>query len=140
MNGCTVGITQLSSRSHQSVKHRLKVESRTTDDLEHVGGGSLLLQGLAQFIEQSRVLDGDNGLRGEVGKQLNLFIGELTHFSPIDSNCSEVLPLFQHWDDYQAPESGIVHTGYHPRLAIEIGWLLAHIDDVNRSKIPGTSR
>jgi hypothetical protein len=34
--------------------------------LRHVGGGGLLLQRFAQFVEQARVLDGDDGLGGEV--------------------------------------------------------------------------
>ena len=47
-------------------KYRLKIERRAADDLEHVGGGGLLLQRFAQFVEQPRVLDGDDGLSGEV--------------------------------------------------------------------------
>ena len=55
------------------VEHRLKVERRAGDDLQHVGGGGLLLQRFreiigtrAQLAQQARVLDGDHGLRGEV--------------------------------------------------------------------------
>ena len=44
----------------------LQVKRRAADDLEDVGCGSLLLQRLAQFVEQPRVLDGDDGLSGEV--------------------------------------------------------------------------
>ena len=53
------------------------------DDLEYFRGRGLLLQrlgqivgALAQFVEQPRVLDGDDGLRGEVLHQLDLFVGE----------------------------------------------------------------
>jgi hypothetical protein len=46
----------------QRVEHRLQIERRAADDLEHVRGGGLLLQAFAQLIEQSGVLDGDDGL------------------------------------------------------------------------------
>ena len=39
-------------------------------DLEHIGGSGLLLQRLAQLIEQAGVLDRDNRLGGEVFDQL----------------------------------------------------------------------
>ena len=48
------------------IEHGLQIERRAADDLEHVGGGGLLLQRLPQFVEQPRVLDGDDGLGGEV--------------------------------------------------------------------------
>ena len=55
------------------IEHRLKFARRAGDDLQHLAGGSLLLQrlaeivgALAQFVEQPRVLDGDDGLGGEV--------------------------------------------------------------------------
>ena len=51
------------------LEHRLQFARRTGDDLQHLGGRGLLLQrlgeivgALAQFVEQPRVLDGDDGL------------------------------------------------------------------------------
>ena len=65
--------TAHSSASHsraadfdQRIEHGLQIEGRAADDLEHVGGGGLLLQRFAQLVEQPRVLDGDDGLGGEV--------------------------------------------------------------------------
>ena len=43
---------------------------------KHLGCSCLLLQRLSQFVEQPRVLDGDNGLGGEVLDQRDLFVGE----------------------------------------------------------------
>ena len=64
-----------------SVKDRLHVSGRAADDAEHLGGRCLMLQGLAQFrvalaefFEQSDVLDGDHGLVGEGFQKLDLFI------------------------------------------------------------------
>ena len=68
----------------QRVEHRLQIEGRAADDLEHVGGGGLLLQRLAQLVEQPRVLDGDDGLGGEVRDQLDLLVGERPHLLAVD--------------------------------------------------------
>ena len=39
----------------QRVEHRLQIEGRAADDLEHVGGGGLLLQRSARSSLSSRV-------------------------------------------------------------------------------------
>src|SRR5262249_49854461 len=39
-----IRIAQWGRRLHQCVEHRLQIEGRTADHLEHVGGGGLLLQ------------------------------------------------------------------------------------------------
>src|SRR5215467_664579 len=56
------------SRTQESIEHGLQIEGRAADDLEHVGGGGLLLQRLAQFFEQARVLDRDHRLVCEGGE------------------------------------------------------------------------
>src|SRR6516225_8435682 len=48
------------------LEYRLQCARRRTDDAQHVRRGCLLLKRLLQFVEQPRVLDGDNGLGGEV--------------------------------------------------------------------------
>src|SRR6516225_10422688 len=57
-----VRLAKASRRFDQCIKHCLQIEGRSADDLEHIGGGGLLLQRFAQLVEQARVLDGDNGL------------------------------------------------------------------------------
>ena len=65
------------------VEHRLKFAGRTGDDLQHLGGGGLLLQRLGELararlhlVEQPHVLDGDHRLVGEVRHELDLLVGE----------------------------------------------------------------
>ena len=72
-------------------EHRLQLAGRTGDDLQHLRGRGLLLQrlaqivgALAQLVEQPRVLDGDDGLGGEVLHQLDLLVGERPHLLAID--------------------------------------------------------
>src|SRR5829696_8288938 len=79
----SVRLAKSSCRFDERIENRLEIESRAADDLEHVGRGSLLLQrlaqvvgALAQFVEQARVLDGDDRLIGEGGDQLDLPLGE----------------------------------------------------------------
>jgi hypothetical protein len=50
----------------RGLEHRLQLTRRSADDLEYVGGRGLLLKRLAQLIKQPRILDGDDGLSGEI--------------------------------------------------------------------------
>ena len=43
-DGHPVGATKMPGRLDQRVQNRLQIEGRTADDLEHVGGGGLLLK------------------------------------------------------------------------------------------------
>ena len=63
---------ELQPALHDGVEHRLRVAERVADDLRISDGRRLLLQrlaeivgALAQLVEQARVLDRDDGLRGE---------------------------------------------------------------------------
>ena len=76
MDRCHVGLAQSGRRLDQRIEHRLQIEGRAADDLEHVGGGGLLLQRFAQLVEQPRVLNGDDGLIGEGLDQRDLLVGE----------------------------------------------------------------
>src|SRR5262249_41175742 len=71
-----IRLAQPCRRLDQRVEHGLQIEGRAAYDLEYVGGGGLLLQRLAQLLEQPRVLDGDDSLRCETGEQPDLFIGK----------------------------------------------------------------
>ena len=43
----------------------------------------------AQLVEQPRILDGDDGLRGEVLNQLDLLVGEGPNFLALDSDSAD---------------------------------------------------
>ena len=82
-------------RQH-GLEHRLQIDQANADDLEHVGGGGLLLQRFAQLVEQARILDGDNGLRGEVLHQLDLLVGEWPHLLAVDDDRADQLVVLEH--------------------------------------------
>ncbi len=83
-------------RQH-GLKHRLKFARRRTDDAQHVCRRGLLLQQIAaQFTEQPRVLDGDDGLRGEVLHQFDLLVGERLHLLPKDADDADQFVVLDH--------------------------------------------
>ena len=68
-----IGLAQLRSRLREHVEHGLQIARRAADDLSTSAGRGLLLQRLGQLtctrllgLEQARVLDGDDGLVGEI--------------------------------------------------------------------------
>ena len=83
----------------QSVEHGLQIESRAADDLEHVGGGGLLLQRLAQLIEQPHVLDGDDGLIGKCPQHRKLLVGQRSGHKPHDAEQADRLIAARHGHD-----------------------------------------
>src|SRR5215472_4362153 len=91
-----IRLTQLRRRLDQRVKHWLQIESRAADHLEHVGGGGLLLQRLPQLVEQARVLDGDDGLAGEISNKVNLLLVERTDLLAVNAERTNQLVLFEH--------------------------------------------
>src|SRR6516165_5644249 len=101
-----IRIAKTGCRLGKRIEHRLQIKGRTADDLEHVGGGGLLLQRFAQFVEQAGVLDGDDSLRGEVLDQLDLLIGERPNYLSVDAEETDHLVFLQHGH----PENGSLTT------------------------------
>jgi len=88
-----VGVAKPRRRVDQRLQNSFQVEGGAADDLEHVGRGGLLLQRLAQFVEQARVLDCDDGLRGEIRHQLDLLIGEGPNLGAVDGDGANQIVL-----------------------------------------------
>src|SRR5262245_30335891 len=59
-----VRVAEPGCRFQKRLQDGLQIERRATNELEHIGGGGLLLQRLAELVEQAGVLDGDDGLVG----------------------------------------------------------------------------
>jgi hypothetical protein len=94
-NNGPVGIAERRRRLDKGLQHRPQIEGRATDDLEHVGGGGLLLQRFTQFAEQARILDGDHGLVSEGLDQLNLLIRKRLYFKSAEHDCANGFALSQ---------------------------------------------
>src|SRR5690242_785128 len=65
-----ISITKPHGRFDQCVQHSWQIEGRPANDFENVSSRSLLLQGLAQLVQQARVLNGDDRLVSEDLQQL----------------------------------------------------------------------
>ena len=96
INGAKCGVADLHHVREHRCKHRLKITRRAADDLQHLRRGRLLVQrvaevggALTQLIAQSRVLDGDDSLGGEVSYKFNLLIGETAHLLAIKSDYAD---------------------------------------------------
>ena len=86
---------------------------------------------LAQFVEQTRVLDGDDGLLGETADQLNLLLGERPHLLAVNGDCTNGLLLFQHWHHEQRADAADIYGSNRQLLAIAVRTVLPHIGNVN---------
>src|SRR5262245_31347587 len=78
------------ANAHCFFQHRLKywvqLARRRANDLKHIGRSGLLLERLAQFIEQPCILDGNDSLSGKILHQFYLFVREWPHLLAVDNN------------------------------------------------------
>ena len=65
-NDSKLGFANACRLFQHRLEHWFQLSGRRTDDLEHVGGGSLLLERFTQLAKQPRVLDGNDGLGGKI--------------------------------------------------------------------------
>ena len=132
-----VGIAKSSCRLDERIEHRLQIECRAADDLEHVGGGGLLLEGFAQLVEQARVLDGDDGLTREALEQLDLPVAERADFLAVDADGSDQLVILEHWHNKEGTAARKLDLGDEQGIALQVGWFFGDIDDVHQLPCPG---
>src|SRR6266550_6466037 len=89
---------------------------------------------MTQLAKEPRILDGDNGLVGEVLNQLYLFVGERPYLLAINSDRANQFIVLKHWNAEHCPSTrelselraGI--AGGH----IQIFWALQDIGNLNR--------
>src|SRR5262249_15437205 len=112
------------------VEYRLQFARRAADDLEHVGGSGLLLQRLAQLVEQPSILYRDDGLTRKIRHQLDLLVGERPHLLTIDSDRADQRVLLEHWYVDHRSRAGEVNEPNEGRIALDIGLLESNILDV----------
>jgi hypothetical protein len=95
--------------------------------LQHLRGRCLLLQRLPQFIEQPRILNGDNGLGGKRFEKRNLLIRKWFNLGTSKHNCSDRHPLAQQRRAKDRPVSQPLRErasfGKFLRLSLEINYM-----------------
>ena len=77
-------VAQLRGRLYEGIEHRLEIEGGTADDLEHVGGASLLRRRFTQLVEQTSVLDGDDCWAANF-YELDLLVAEWSDLLSVDN-------------------------------------------------------
>ena len=86
----------------------------------------------AQLVEQPRVLDGDHRLVGEVREQLNLLVGERTHFLTIDGDRADQLVLLQHRHGEKCPHAAELDRRNSGRKAFtDVDLVSREVSDMN---------
>src|SRR5262249_21555002 len=90
-------------RLGKSVQHHLKIERRSANDFEHIGGGCLLLQRFTQLVQQPCVLDGDDGLVSESLDDFDLLLSERLDPLPRKAHHADRLALAHQRNAEQGP-------------------------------------
>src|SRR5215471_16303850 len=85
---------------NHGIEDWLKVAGRRIDDLQHLGGGGLLLQRLARLVNQTRILHRDDRLRGETLQQRDLLVSEWKNFFAMHDDRPEQRLVFSQRDHY----------------------------------------
>ena len=79
---------------------------------------------LAQFVEQSRILDGDDCLVGEGLDQLDLLVGEGLHLVAVDDEYADRRLSRKHGNAEHCASAPDVYAGDHHRIAFGISLLV----------------
>src|SRR6266403_5448814 len=137
-----VGIAEPRSRFNKGLQDCRQIESRAADDFQHIGGRGLLLQRLrqilrtfVQFTEQPRVLDGDNGLPGEIAQQLDLLVGERADLLSIGRDHADEFSVLKHGDDGDRANSSYLDKRNDCGVTLQVSRAGTEIRDVDR--LPG---
>jgi hypothetical protein len=75
------------------LEHWLQFAGRARNDLQHVGGGGLLLQRLSQLLQQARVLDRHHGLGGKILNQMDLSVGKRTNYLAVNDKRADKVSM-----------------------------------------------
>jgi hypothetical protein len=112
------------------MEHQLQFTRRTADDLEHVGGGGLLLKRFAQLVHKPGVFDGDDGLIGKVGEQNDLTFVERANFLTEDDDDPNRLIVLEHRHCNGGASTTELDHRDALRMALRVGGCRGEIDCV----------
>src|SRR5262245_25074553 len=132
-----LGLADAHGVCQHSLEHRFQLTGRTADEPEDLGGRGLMLQrlaqifvALAQLLEDAGVLDGDDGLRGEVRHQFDLLLGERAHLLAINDDGADELVRLKHWHAEYCPRVSRLDDGDETRITFKIGLVLSDVEDM----------
>src|SRR5262245_58382199 len=91
------------------LEHRLQTVRTTANDSEYVRRRRLLLERLAQLVEQACILDRNHRLPGEVADQLDLLVGERAHLLAIDPERADQVVVLEQRHAQKGPRPSELH-------------------------------
>src|SRR5262249_18672487 len=112
-------------------EHRLEIETRAANDLEYVGGGGLLLQRFAELVEQPRILDGNDGLVGEILNQVDLLVGERADLLAVDSDRAHQRVVLDHWYHEEWPDAAEFNARNCQWVAVKIALICTIVGNMD---------
>src|SRR6516165_9622594 len=92
----TGGIEHSRSCLGDRIERALTVLWCAGDDTENVSRRRLTVEAFTQFIQQPRVLDGDDGLSGEILHRRNMLVSERADFLSVDDDGADQLIVLEH--------------------------------------------
>ena len=104
---------------------------RGRDNSEHLGSSGLLLERLAQFVEQPCILDGDDCLGGEVCHQLDLLVVKGPDLLAVNSDRADNFLVLDHRHSEQSANACDIRRRDRQRVAAQIGRIgsqVRHLD------------
>src|SRR5262249_387049 len=125
-----LGLTKPDGVFQHRLEYRLQFAGRGADDLEYVGSRGLLLEGLAQFAEQSRVFDGNGSLRRKARDEFDLLIGKWAHFLTIDPDCAKGFVFLEHRNNQYRANAATFDARYRQRITLNVSRVCLQVCDV----------
>ena len=122
-HGAETGFADAGCIFQHGLEHGLQLAWRTGNNAQHLRCGGLLLQRLAQFVEQPRVLDSDHRLGGEILHQRGLLVGEGAQFLSIDADGADQLVVLKQRHGEQGSNSAEIDRRNPHRIARCIAWI-----------------
>src|SRR5262249_19715427 len=105
------GVAKSGRIRQHCLKYRSEVAKRTRYDTRAPRRGRLLLQrfgevrgALTQFVEESRILDGNDGLVREGFHQCHLLVGERSDLNPVNGDRPYQVVAFDDWNREHCPD------------------------------------
>src|SRR5262249_56241836 len=78
------------------------------------------------------ILDGDDGLGGEILDQLDLLVGEWPYLLAIHRNRSDDFALFKHRHHHKSPRSCVFYEGNDAGVLPDVRWIGPQIRNMDK--------
>src|SRR6516164_10750765 len=126
------GLAQPHRLFQHCVEHRREITGRRIDDLQYLGGRSLLFERLARLGQQPRILHRDDRLSGEVLQQRNLLVGKRPYLLAVDRERPDYgIVLAQRYNQAGTGTANINHSAVHGVFSASISLIVLHVRKVD---------